>query len=464
MDLTEEVSHMMKIKQNDHFYQSLFLLVIPIAIQNLISALSSSADVVMLGFVNQESLSAVSLAGQITFVFGLLMAGLTLGSGMLTSQYWGKKDTASIEKVLGISLRFSAIAGVTFFLMTMMIPEILMGLFTPDPELVRLGAAYLKVVGLSYLFMSASQIYLAVIRSMERAGISSLISTVSMLVNIILNAVFIFGLFGMPKLGIKGVAIATVTARGIELAWCIAHSCFKSEVKIRMAYLIHTESVLLRDFLRYTLPVLCNEIVWGGAFTSFTAIIGHVNSDFVAANSVASVVKNLVVVLCTGIASGGTVLIGKSLGEDKFEDARRDGTRLCKISVLCGVVSGCLILLIKPLIFSLITLSPAAAEYLDGMLYICAYYCIGKSVNITSICGIFCAGGDSRFGLQCDAVVMWLVILPLGLLSAFVWKLPPVWIYFVLSLDEFCKIPFVYRHYKQYRWIKNITRDLSPES
>lgn len=446
------------MKKKDHFYHLLIAMVIPITIQNFISALSSSADVIMLGSVNQESLSAVSLAGQITFVFNLLMMGMTIGSGMMVSQYYGKKDNPAIEKIMGFSTIFSSIMGITFFALSICIPEKLMELFTPDTTLIILGARYLKIVGITYAFMSISQIYLSVIRSMQRVKIGSIITTVSLCINICLNALLIYGFFGLPKLGIEGVAIATVVARAVELIWCILDSKFAGVIHYKKANIFHLERVFLKDFWHYTLPVIGNEIVWGVAFTSFSAIIGHVNSDFVAANSIASVIRNLAIVVCRGIASGGTVIIGNNLGEGAIETARKNGSRLCKLAIASGAVAGLTILAMKPLIFSLVDISPTAATYLNGMLYIGAYYCIGMSINSTTIAGIFCAGGDTKFGLKCDALIMWGITLPLGLIAAFVLKLPPVWIYFVLSLDELAKVPFVYHHYKKYQWLKNITR------
>jgi Na+-driven multidrug efflux pump len=202
-------------------------------------------------------------------------------------------------------------------------------------------------------------------------------------------------------------------------------------------------------------------MVWGGALTATAAIIGHVNSDLVAANSIASVVKNLAVVLCGGIATGGSVLVGKYLGQGELEKAKYAGNKMCFYALWFGVIAGCMILLIKPLVYSVANLNATAQIYLDGMLYISAYYCIAKSINSTTIAGIFTAGGDSKFGFWCDTVVMWFIILPLSYLSAFVWHVPPILLYTFISLDEIIKLPIALMRYRQYKWLNNLTRNFA---
>lgn len=247
--------------------------------------------------------------------------------------------------------------------------------------------------------------------------------------------------------------------RFIELGWCVIHSVKWGNVRFRLPARDGIQCNLLKDYLKYTIPVQGNYVVWGCALTAAAAIIGHVSADMVAANSVAAVAKNLAIVLCGGIASGGAVLVGKYLGCGEIEMAKKAGNRMNLYSLIFGILAGLTILLMKPLIFHMVSLNPAALGYLDGMLYICAYYCIAKSMNSTNIGGIFCAGGDSKFGFWCDTVVMWGIILPLSYLCAFVWQLPPILLYAVISLDEIIKLPAAVIRYRQYKWLKNITRE-----
>lgn len=447
---------------NRDFNRELMTLVIPIALQNLISATVISVDVVMLGMISQSAMSAVSLAGQITFALTLFYMGMSAGASILTAQYWGKKDTSTIQRILSIACMFSFCVSILFFLSSFFLPGTLMRLFTNDAELIRFGSRFLQMNSFSYLVMGISQMYLSVIRSMENAKLSAWISSLCLILNIFFNAICIFILFpSRPELAISAVALATVLGRIVELACCVIHSITKGSIRFRLPVRDGIQRNLLKDFLKYTLPVQGNYMVWGGALTATAAIIGHVNSDLVAANSIASVVKNLAVVLCGGIATGGSVLVGKYLGQGEIEKAKHAGNQMCFYALIFGVIAGCTILFIKPLVYSIVNLNPTAQSYLDGMLYISAYYCIAKSFNSTTIAGIFTAGGDSKFGFWCDTVVMWLIILPLSYLCAFVWQVSPIFLYIVISLDEMIKLPIAFIRYRQFKWLNNITRNFA---
>ncbi|WP_462410282.1 MATE family efflux transporter [Neobacillus sp. Marseille-QA0830] len=447
---------------NRTFHRALISLVIPIALQNLISAASIAADVVMLGKISQSAMSAVSLAGQVTFVLTLFYMGMATGTGILTAQYWGKKDIKTIQRVLSIASMFSFAISLFFFVLSLYFPEMLMRLFTNDSGLIKYGATFLRAVSFSYLAMGFSQMYFSVMKSIENARFSASISSLCLLLNIALNALCVFVLFpGMPEKAITGVAAATVCARFIELGCCLVHSIRQGPVRFRLPVREDRERQLRKDFLTYTMPVQANYIVWGGALTATTVIIGHVNADLVASNSVANVIKDLAIVFCGGIASGGAVLVGKYLGGNDRKMALKAGKRINFYALIFGVAAGGTILLLKPVVFDIVDLNSSAQSYLNGMLYICAYYCIGKSMNSTIIGGIFPAGGDAKFGLWCDSVVMWGIILPLGYLSAFVWHVHPIALYAVISLDEIIKLPLAAFRYRQYKWLNNITRDFT---
>lgn len=441
------------------FYKSLRGLVWPIAFQNLMAAAVGAADVVMLGFVNQTALSAVSLAGQVQFVLSLFYAGLTIGATILAAQYWGKGEKDVVEQVLGITMKLSILISILFTAGAVCFPRALMRIFTSETDLIEAGIPYLRIVGISYLFMSISQVYLCIMKNIGKALLSTVISSVTMLLNIVLNGIFIFGLFGVPKLGVLGVAIATAVSRCVELAWCLIQSLHRDSVHIRPAYIFRHKKELFSDFMKYSGPVLANELVWGCGFTMYSVIMGHLGNDAVAANSIANVVKNLATSLCLGVASGGGILLGIELGKKDLKRAREYGRLLCQSAIITGAAGGILILIARPFILDFTHLSVTAKGYLDAMLYICSYYVIGKAVNATVVAGIFCAGGDSKFGFLCDTFVMWCFAVPLGCLAAFVFHLPVGAVYFIIGLDEFAKIPFVYKHYKKYGWLKNLTRE-----
>ncbi|GLX71018.1 MATE family efflux transporter [Paenibacillus glycanilyticus] len=446
-----------------NFNQQLIRLVIPIALQNLISALAVTVDVVMLGFINQSAMSAVSLAGQVTFVLTLFYMGLAAGVGILTAQYWGKKDVQTIERILSIGCLYSLAVSVLFFGISVFIPDVLMSLFTVDGELIRYGSKFLQILSFSYLVGGISQMYFSVVRSMENARLSAWISSVCLVLNIVLNAICIFILYpNDPDKAIIAVALSTVVARIIEFGCCIAHSVKgKGGIKFKFRRRDTIQRKLQKDYLKYTFPIQGNYMVWGCAITATAAIFGHINADMVAANSVASVVKNLMIVLCGGIASGGSVLIGKYLGNGQIEMAKNAGNVITFYSIVFGVLAGIMTLIVKPFVVQVVSLDAEAQHYLSGMLFICAYYCIPKSINSVTIGGIFVAGGDSKFGFWCDLIVMWGIILPLGYLSAFVWQLPPIAVFAIICLDEVIKAPIALIRYRQSKWLNNITRDFS---
>lgn len=440
------------------FYRKLWGLVFPIAIQNLMTALVSASDAFMLGFVSQTSLSAVSLATQIQFVHNLFMLALTIGATTLAAQYWGKGDTDSVEEILAIVLKISMAVSVVFFIAAMFFSGFLMRIFTNDIRLIQAGIPYLRIVSVSYLFMGFSQIYLCIMKNSGRTAKSTIYGSVAVVINIGFNVIFIFGLAGFPAMGIAGAALATTVSRALELLLTIYENMHRSLVCVRLKYIRNSSKKLKKDFWHYTTPVLGNELVWGCGFTMFSVIMGHLGSDAVAANSVANILKNIIACVCNGIGIGAGIIVGNELGKGEMERPTEYGNRLFKLAVFAGAVSGLILLAVSPVLRIFTgSLSAQAHSYLKNMMYICTYYMIGKSVNATVIAGVFCAGGDTKFGLKCDAVTMWVILIPIGMITAFVLKLPIMVVYFIISMDEIIKLPAVYRHYKKYNWVRNLT-------
>lgn len=441
------------------FYRALFKIVAPIAVQNLISAAVSSADVLMLGSVGQTAIASASLAGQVQFVLLLFFVGMSSGLIMLTAQYWGKRDTTSIETLAGIAFKYSCAAGALFAFSAFCFPHALMRIFTDDGAMVNEGAKYLRLVAPSYVCMAFSQVYQAVFRSIERVKTVTALTVSALLLNIVLNAAFIYGWGALPALGICGAALATSIARLLEVCACVFMASRVTELHITPAILFRRNAQLARDFLHYSLPALGNEFVWGAAFAMYSVILGHVGENIVAANSVAGVVRNLASVLCFGMAYGGAILLGKEMGSGNLSLARRDAGRLWRITVVAGLLGGAVIALSYPVMARVGRLHTDALFLLRRLLLINGASIVGAATNTVLICGIFRAGGDARFGFIIDSIIMWGVSVPLGLLSAFVLHLPPVWVYLLLFMDEFEKMPFIIRHYRSGKWLMNITRD-----
>lgn len=443
--------------KDQEFQTKLFSLVLPIAFQQFMLNLVSASDALMLGAVGQRELSAVSLAGQIQFVLSLFLAAMTIGVNIFAAQYWGKEDLSSVEKIFAIGMRVTIPVSAAFTLVTALFPGGVMGIFTSDPALIAAGAGYLRLASVSYLFCGVSQIYLCIMKNTGHAKMSTAVSSACVAFDALMNAVLIFGLLGFPRMGIAGAALSTAIARLAEMCWCILFLRGGKTAKLRVCYLSCPDAELGRDFWKYTAPVLGNELVWGIGFTMYTVIMGHLGTDAVAANSIAGIVKNIVICFCTGLGSGGGILVGNELGAGRLEKAKEYGAKLCRAAVFSGLATGAVLLCITPLVLRLSNLSPTANRYLLGMLVVCSFYIIAQSVNLMTFVGIFPAGGDSKFGFLCDAVVMWCITVPLGFAAAFILKLPVLAVYSIVNADELLKLPAVFRHYKKYLWVRDLT-------
>ena len=441
------------------FYKDLSALVIPVVIQNLLSAAVSSADVIMLNYAGQSAVSAASLASQYTHLLFMILYGVGTGLTMLNAQYYGKENMEAVRIVQGIAMRFSLAAAVLFALPSFLIPNLMMHVYTNDPELIQLGAGYLRIVGVAFLCWGISEPYLSNLRTTGRIRISTILNAMAFTLNILFNAVFLFGLFGLPKMGVYGVALGTALSRLIQLIGCLIVSSRDKEVYLHIRYLFLRNKILFHDFIRMAGPALLNDISWSLAFSMYSVILGHLGSDAVAANSFVSVVRNFGTVLCFGVASGGGILVGNIIGEGNMEKARKYSSGTLFVTVVSGVVGGLIVLAAAPFVLHFARVTDQARSYLKFMLGINTYYVMGMAVNTTLIAGLYRAGGDSRFGMICDTIDMWCYSVPLGFLSAFVFKFPVRLVYFLLCTDEFVKWPWVIGHYRSGKWLKNITRE-----
>lgn len=430
-------------------------LALPIALQQFMTALVGACDAIMLGKLSQDAMSAVSLATQVTFVFNLFMFAFMAGENMFVAQYYGKGDYTGISQMFSLVTKICGCIAVVFLAGTLFFPEQLMRILTNEETLIVLGSEYLRVIGISYVFSGIAQTVLAIMKNCGAVNMSTLINGVMVILNIALNAVFIFGLSGFPKMGIKGAALATVLATVLQFLWSVGYVlCRIRAVKFSLR---SCEKKLFGRFWQKAVPLLINNLAWGIGFSMYSVIMGHLGTDAVAANGIANISKNLVVCFCLGLGNAGSIIVGNRLGADRLQEAKEAGGTLTKTAIIAGIVSGLVLIALSPFITKMVDLTPTARGYLQKMLLISSYYIAGKSVNCMTIGGIFAAGGDSKFGMLCDSVTLWCIIVPLGCICAFILKLPVMVVYFVLNLDEIIKLPVVYKHYKKYKWIKNLT-------
>lgn len=446
-------------KERKEFLKSAALLVVPVAMQNLITTAINSLDVIMLGRVNEIVLAGASLGNQVYFNMSLFLFGITSGAAVLIAQYWGKKDLDSIKAIFGLGMKLGIAVSSLFALAAFFFPALLMKIFTDNPEIIRQGEIYLRIVCFSYPFTAVNMIYLNTMRSMEKVKIATLAYSVSFFVNLIANGVLIFGLLGFPALGAAGAAWGTVIARFSEsLVILFYDRKINRTLKFSIKFLVSKNGLLTRDFWKYALPVIINELSWGTGISMITGILGRLGSSVVAANAVAQVARQLSMIIGFGVAAAAAIEIGKKIGEGNREGAKDLGRRYAVLSVITGFIGAAVILIALPVMLKFLVLTPDAAKYLKMMMLVMSYFVIGQSINSCFVVGIFRAGGDTRFGLFFDLTFMWGIAILGGWIAAFVFHAPVTVVYMILLSDEVLKMPVAYGRYKSYKWLKNVTR------
>ncbi len=449
----------MILVDNRQFYRRLWRISFPIMMQSLMLAAVAAADALMLGRVTQEQMTAVSLATQIQFVQNMFLFAIAASGSILGAQYWGKRDREAMRKIFSLILRASGAVSLLFCTACELVPEALMHVFTHDPGLIEIGSGYLRIAGWSYLISGISHCYLAMMKVSDHVTPSAAISSSAVVVNILLNAVLIFGLFGAPRMQARGAALATTLSRIAELLLCLLVSSGKNFICPDRNGLLRVDRRLAADFRRQCIPLLGGGLLWGVGFTSYTAIMGHMGVDAAAANSVSSVVRDLICCACNGVGSAAGIIVGNALGAGDMEKGKVYGIKLKNLSYVIGFVSLALVLLLTPLVVRMVLLTDTARSYLIGMMCIMAVYMIGRCVNTVTINGVLDGGGDTLFDMYSLAVCMWGIAIPLALLGAFLFHWPVLCVYACTCLDEVGKIPWVMLRFRKHRWVQNLTRE-----
>lgn len=439
------------------FNSKLFHLALPIAFQNFMLACVAASDTIMLGSLEQNAMAAVSLASQIQFVQNVTVTGVIAAFQILGAQYAGKSDKKTVDKLFCMSLRICVLVSLVFSFLCFFIPTGMMKIFTNEDVLISYGVSYLKIAAISYLITGFSQCLIALIKLGKNTAAVAKISTVAVILNIILNAIFIFGLLGMPKMGVNGAALATVISRVVELFLAIIVCSKDSFTRPDLTKLFYFSKRLSRDFVKQLIPLMGAYLVWTIGFTSYSAFMGHMGVDAAAANSVASVVRSLVSCFMRGLAGGTAILIGYELGSGNLDRAREYGDKLVVISIICGIISAILTLLTVYPSLKIVKLSEGATRDFLEMAIVLSVYMVGCSLNSVVINGMFASGGDTMFDFYSLCVTMWMVAIPLAALGTFVFSWPVLIVYGCTCLDEVGKIPWTMYHYKKYKWVKDLT-------
>ena len=449
----------MEALEKKQFNKELLAIAVLLALQNLLNALVGASDALMLGRLTQDAIAAVSLANQISFVMSLFNGAVIGATSVLIAQYWGKKDYQNAKRFLGIAIRYVTGISLIFFGLAFAIPDKLMRFFTKEPELIRIGAGYLRIVSFSYLFAGISQCFLMMMKVTKHARMSVWISVVTVVVDMSVDFFLIYGIGPFPALGANGSAYSTIAVEMIALVWCLSWLQRKQEIKLSGKTLFFFSLDYEKDIWKIIPGMLASNLSWGLSMTLHAFILGHLGTDATAANSVTSVAQQLIQCLTQGLSAGAAIMIGQLLGQNLLEKAKAYGRRFWRVSMISGLTNMGLICIVGPLVYFFYVLEPQAKSYLVQMLVFSAFYMFAYAFNTIITCGVFPAGGDSRYDAISVFFATWCFAIPVALLGCFVFHWPVMVVYAIMCLDEIVKVPFIRRRYNKYLWLKNLTRD-----
>ncbi|EHK2441327.1 MATE family efflux transporter [Clostridium perfringens] len=450
----------MIITRDKRFYRLLFSIALPIAVQNLITFMVSMVDTLMVGALGEIQLSAVSIANNLFFVLTILMFGLAGGSNIMISQYWGKGNVKTIHKILAIMYRVCLLITGIFIFLALFLPKYFMGIFTTDKAVIDFGASYLRIVCIGYLFYSITNCTIMMLRSVKTVSISIIVYTASLVVNSILNWIFIFGNLGAPELGIRGAAIATVCARITEFSIVLVFMfIYERKIGLKIEHLLKLDKEILKDYVGLCTPVLCNELLWAIGASMISVIVGRMGTEVVAANSINGVAHQFVTVFIFGMSNATAVIIGNTIGEGKKEKAKEYAYSIGIFSVVMGCISGLMILLIKPFVVNFYNVSYSTKLIAMEIMTVTSGIIVFQSLASNFMMGVLRGGGDAKFVLINDLIFMWLVAIPGGFFAAFVLELPVALVFLVIKCDEILKsLTSVYRVISG-KWVNDVTKD-----
>ena len=450
-----------KLSREDkkQFNRQLLMLAVPLALQNLLTALVGASDALMLGRLNQESIAAVSLANQISFVMSLFTGSVVGAVGVLIAQYMGKRDTKNAKRFLAMAIRYTTGISLVFFLLALLIPERIMGIFTPDQEMIAIGAGYLRIVSFSYVFSGIASCYLMMMRTQGRVKMSLLIAAVTVVVDMTADFFLIYGIGKWQGLGANGSAYSTIAVEAVALVICIIESRQKDHIHPDMESFRFFSKEFEKDVWHVLPGMLASALSWGLSMTMHAYILGHISADMTAAYSVTGVAQTLMQGLTHGLATGAGIMCGKLLGQNQFELAKAYGKRCFGVSFVNGLINVGLFLVIGPLVYFFYVLEPQAKQYLLYMLLYHLLYMFAYSYNTVFTVGVLPAGGDAKYDAYSVFIATWCLAIPLSLLGCFVFHWPPMLVYIVMCADEIVKFPFLYLRFNTDTWLRNLTRE-----
>lgn len=449
-----------KMKKDPDFNRQLKALAIPFGLQMLLNSLVGASDALMLGRLTQESIAAVSLANQVSFIMSLFSGAVGGAIGVLIAQYYGKGDEKTVRNLLSMGLKYVFVISMVFFAATFFFPREIMTIFTNEEALIEIGAGYLKIVGFSYVFNCLSQCYLILMKTDGRAKISVYISAVTVVVDMVADFFLIYGFGKIPALGAKGSAYSTIVVEIMAFVWVVVASYEKGRIHPTLQSFKFFSKVLELDMIKVALPMLGSGLAWGLSISAHSSIMGHLGTDAAAAYAVTGVATSLIQCVSHGFANGSGIMIGGLLGRNEIDKAKEYGLRFWKVSIYCGIANVLLLSAVGPLIYLFYVLEPLAKTFLWQMILFNLLYMFAYSFNTIFTCGVLPAGGDAKYDAISVFIATWCIALPIAFIGCFVFNWPVMVVYMVMCADEIGKVPFLIPRYKKYYWLQNLTREM----
>jgi putative MATE family efflux protein len=447
------------------YFSQLYRLAAPITLQNLLTASLGMVGNVMVGQLGDTAMAASSLAGQIFFLLILILFGIGSGSAMFTAQLWGKKDIVSLRKVQGLCLALGLAVAFIFFLLSEFFSRDLIGFFSTDPQVILLGGDFLKLYAWAFLFFSVTSGFAAILRSIGEVKIPLVITVAALAFNIILNYGLIFGNLGLPKMGLQGAALSAVIARALEcIALVVTVYWIKSPIAASLGELTRFDLNFIGQVFKPVLPVILNELLWSTAITMYNFVYARIGTPSMAAMNIVATVDNLALVPFMGLSGAVAIMAGNKIGAGEYDDAYHYVGRTLGLTAFIALLVGLIVLAIKTPVIGLYKITPDVVVYANNGLIILGAWLIVRSQNMILIVGALRSGGDTRYSLFLDGLIIWFLGVPMALLGGFILRLPVYWVYLMVMSEELTKCILGLRRFFSHKWIHDLTQIKSSTS
>ncbi len=442
------------------FLKKILVIGVPVALQGLLNTTVNLVDNLMIGTLGENAIAAVGLANKVFFVFSLLLFGTVSGSGILAAQYWGIQDMKNIRKVLGMSLLIGLLASALFLVPSVVRPKLVMRIFSTSEATIALGAEYLIIAAVSYPFTAVTNCYVAMLRAVNQVKAPVVISCMTILINITLNYIFIFGKFGAPAMGVAGAAVATLSARICEMIVLLLIIYLrKSPVAAKLSEMFGYSKEFLKKYAVTVTPVICNEFMWGLGVTMYSLAYGRMGDSAVAAITIAQTIQDLLLVLFQGLSAATAVILGNALGAGELKTAERYAKNAQVLQFLLTALMMVLCIAFRWQFIGLYSVSEEVAGDVSLCLIAFSLFMPFKMYNYVNVVGVLRSGGDTKFCLFLDCAGVWLIGIPLAFLGGLFWKLPIYIVYALVMTEEIFKFVLGIYRYRTKKWIRNLTAE-----